>query len=129
MRKKERWDLGKFPSKTKKSIQDMAKEKGMFVNDYLEEILDKHIHDEGLEKNKNFFDQRWQEVINSMELFTTAQQMNTEMWVQEMKTLNENLIKIEEKLASFEAEMIIDQTLFKKLLGINNINEKMEDEI
>lgn len=106
----------------------MAKEKGMFVNDYLEEILDKHIHDEGLEKNKNFFDQRWQEVINSMELFTTAQQMNTEMWVQEMKTLNENLIKIEEKLASFEAEMIIDQTLFKKLLGINNINEK-EDEI
>lgn len=128
MKKQERWDLGKFSFKTKKAIQEMAKEKGMFVNDFVEEILDHFIDDEELGKNKNFFDQRWQEVINSMELFTEAQQSNTKMWVQELQTLNKNLQKFESRLLNLEEEILIERVLINRLLGIENTKDLKESE-
>lgn len=124
---KEKWELKNFSTKTKKTIQEMAKEKKMYANDFVEEILDNYIHDEELGKNKNFFDQRWQEVINSMELFTAAQQNNTEMWVEEMQTLNANLQKFENRLRSVESEMLIDQVLLKKVLGIESVKDLGEE--
>lgn len=127
MSQRELWKLKNFSTKTKKTIQEMAKEKKMFANDFVEEILDKYIHDEELGKNKNFFDQRWQEVINSMELFTAAQQNNTEMWVEEMQTLNANLQKFENRLRSLESEMLIDQVLLKKVLGIESVKDLGEE--
>ncbi|USI64639.1 hypothetical protein LMK05_07260 [Lactococcus petauri] len=128
MSKRELWQLKKFSSETKKIIQEMAKEKGMFANDFVEEILDHYINDEELGKNKNFFDQRWQEVINSMELFTEAQQSNTEMWVQELQTLNKNLQKFESRLLNLEEEIYIYQVLIKKLLGIESVKEFEKEE-
>lgn len=127
MSQREVWKLKNFSTKTKKSIQEIAKEKKMFANDFVEEILDNYIHDEELGKNKNFFDQRWQEVINSMELFTAAQQNNTEMWVEEMQTLNANLQKFENRLRSVESEMLIDQVLLKKVLGIESVKDLGEE--
>ena len=106
----------------------MAKEKGMFVNDFVEEILDHFIDDEELGKNKNFFDQRWQEVINSMELFTEAQQSNTKMWVQELQTLNKNLQKFESRLLNLEEEILIERVLINRLLGIENTKDLKESE-
>lgn len=127
MSQREVWKLKNFSTKTKKTIQEIAKEKKMFANDFVEEILDNYIHDEELGKNKNFFDQRWQEVINSMELFTAAQQNNTEMWVEEMQTLNANLQKFENRLRSVESEMLIDQVLLKKVLGIESVKDLGEE--
>lgn len=127
MSQREVWKLKNFSTKTKKTIQEIAKEKKMFANDFVEEILDNYIHDEELGKNKNFFDQRWQEVINSMELFTAAQQNNTEMWVEEMQTLNANLQKFENRLRSLESEMLIDQVLLKKVLGIESVKDLGEE--
>lgn len=127
MSQREVWKLKNFSTKTKKTIQEIAKEKKMFANDFVEEILDNYIHDEELGKNKNFFDQRWQEVINSMELFTAAQQNNTEMWVEEMKILNVNLQKFENRLRSIESEMLIDQVLLKKVLGIESVKDLGEE--
>lgn len=117
---KEKWELKNFSVETKKAIQELAKKKGMFANDFVEEILDNYIHDVELGKNKNFFDQRWQEVIDSMQLFATAQKENTEMWIQEMKTLNKNLQKFERRLEQMETQFYIDQMLLQKLLGIEN---------
>lgn len=127
MSQREVWKLKNFSTKTKKTIQEIAKEKKMFANDFVEEILDNYIHDEELGKNKNFFDQRWQEVINSMGLFTAAQQNNTEMWVEEMQTLNANLQKFENRLRSVESEMLIDQVLLKKVLGIESVKDLGEE--
>lgn len=117
---KEKWELKNFSVETKKAIQELAKKKGMFANDFVEEILDNYIHDVEMGKNKNFFDQRWQEVIDSMQLFATAQKENTEMWIQEMKTLNKNLQKFERRLEQMETQFYIDQMLLQKLLGIEN---------
>lgn len=128
MAQKELWKLKNFSTQTKKTIQEMAKEKGMFANDFVEEILDNYIHDEELGKNKNFFDQRWEEVINSMELFTEAQQSNTEMWVQELQTLNKNLQKFESRLLNLEEEILIERVLINRLLGIENTKDLQESE-
>lgn len=128
MVQKEKWELKNFSIETKKTIQGIAKEKGMFANDFVEEILDNYIHDEELGKNKNFFDQRWQEVINSMELFTEAQQSNTEMWVQELQTLNKNLQKFESRLLNLEEEILIERVLINRLLGIENTKDLQESE-
>lgn len=117
---KEKWELKNFSVEIKKEIQKMAKEKNMFVKDFVEEILEQYIYNEKLnsEGNKNFFDQRWQEVIDVMELFREAQQKNFEMGKKEIEVLFENLKKCETKLTQLEAKANINRKLFEKFLGI-----------
>lgn len=116
MKKQERWNLGNFSSKTKEAIKKKAKEKGMFVNDYVEEILDKYLADEEFERHKNFFDQRWKEVIDTIEFFSEGQQKEREMWIQALQAVEEVLENFSYRLLSLETETVIDQELLKKIL-------------
>jgi hypothetical protein len=119
MLQRERWELRQISTSTKNEIQRLAKEKEMFANDYVEEILDKHIQDENLGRNKNFFDQRWQEVIDSMTHFSKAQIENTEMWVQEIQMLKNILENQTESFNQLQEENILLRALIQKLIGIN----------
>jgi len=125
MSQRRKWELKNFSTETKNEIQRLAKEKKMFANDYVEEILDKHIQDENLGQNKNFFDQRWQEVIDSMTHFSKAQIENTEMWVQEIQMLKSILENQTESFNQLQEENILLRALIQKLIGVN-VEDYME---
>ncbi|WP_407350335.1 hypothetical protein VNN41_09840 [Lactococcus garvieae] len=117
--KTELWQLKNFPSETKKTIQEMADEQNMFSNDFVAEILDKHIQGENLGKKKNLLDERWQEVINSMTAYTEVQKQDTEMWV---KTILDLKPVLEKQAAAFEemkTQNIIMRALIQQLIQAN----------
>ena len=100
MQKKERWELKSVPTETKKKIVRLGKEKGYdFANDFVIEVLNLYLEDEKFSNKKKYFEQRWQEVIDSNQFLTDAFNRNLEISVRQrkefQKTYDEIRVQIE----------------------------------
>mgnify|MGYP000644741305 FL=1 len=96
MAKKEQWNLKNFPIDTKQEIIKLGKSKGYdFANDYVAEILNNYLEDEKMGGNKNYFDQRWEEVIQSFKFMARAQNKNAEIIAQQNQVIEKNFKELQ----------------------------------
>ncbi|WP_407350334.1 hypothetical protein VNN41_09835 [Lactococcus garvieae] len=126
MSQKEKWELKNFSVKIKKTIQEMAEKKNMFANEFVEKVLEKYIDDAELEATKNYFDTRWQEVIDGLALFTDAQLHNTEKRTQDISELKTFL---ENQTESFEALKHEQEDLRMAVWEYIGIEDEEEEEL
>ena len=73
--KKELWQLKNFPTEIKDAIQKQAKKENLNANEKVAEILNDYLFDIELGQNKNYFDKRWQQVIDSYNASANAQKI------------------------------------------------------
>lgn len=96
VRQTERWNLQNIPSELKQEVIKIGKTKGYdFTNDFIIEILNKYLDDEKLNENKNYFDQRWEEVIQSFKFMARAQNKNAEIIAQQNQIIEKNFKELQ----------------------------------
>lgn len=96
VRQTERWNLQNIPSELKQEVIKIGKTKGYdFTNDFIVEILNKYLDDEKLNENKNYFDQRWEEVIQSFKFMARAQNKNAEIIAQQNQIIEKNFKELQ----------------------------------
>lgn len=96
VRQTERWNLQNIPSELKQEVIKIGKTKGYdFTNDFIIEILNKYLDDEKLNENKNYFDQRWEEVIQSFKFMAHAQNKNAEIIAQQNQIIEKNFKELQ----------------------------------
>ncbi|MEY8538288.1 hypothetical protein AALM99_07520 [Lactococcus muris] len=105
MASRELWQLKNFPTEIKNKIQDLAKADNMFTNEKVAEILNDYLFDLELGQNKNYFDKRWQQVIDSNNASANAQKIlaevqieNTEAFGKSFSTLTKQVIELKEEV-------------------------------
>lgn len=121
--KKEQWNLKNFPTDLKNKIVEIGKSKGYdYANDFIVEILTNYLEAEEFNSTMNFFDQRWQEVIDSNQLLTEAINKNTELLVKqdeifhnETKEFKKEIYLIAAVQRMYIGYNIEDSEKFKKL--------------
>lgn len=102
---RELWQLKNFPTEIKNKIQNLAKAENMFANEKVAEILNDYLYDIELGQNKNYFDKRWQQVIdsynasaNAQKILAEAQIENTEAFGKSFSTLTKQVIELKEEV-------------------------------
>ena len=96
VRQTERWNLQNIPSELKQEVIKIGKTKGYdFTNDFIIEILNKYLDDEKLNENKNYFDQRWEEVIQSFKFMARAQNKNADIIAQQNQIIEKNFKELQ----------------------------------
>lgn len=94
--KKGTWQIRNFPEDIKNQITELGKAKGYdFANDFVIEILRQHLEDEKMGENKNYFDQRWEEVIQSFKFMARAQNKNAEIIAQQNQIIDKNFKELQ----------------------------------
>ncbi|GBG96777.1 hypothetical protein [Lactococcus termiticola] len=134
--KTEDWLIRKIPTETKKGIQELAKKEGVFANEKVAEILNDYLYDIELGRNKNYFDRRWQQVIDSYEVSANAQKIladaqneNTEAFGKSFSTLTKRVIELQNLLFAVHEEVEILRGVQQMLIGYSPEESKKFAEV
>lgn len=124
MMQKEIWKLKNFPTEIKNKIQELAKADNMFANEKVAEILNDYLYDIELGQNKNFFDKRWQQVIDSynanadaQKILAEAQNENTEAFGKSFSELTKRVIELQNLLFAVHEEVEILRGVQQMVIG------------
>lgn len=122
--KTEDWLIRKIPTETKKGIQELAKKEGVFANEKVAEILNDYLYDIELGQNKNYFDRRWEQVIQSYEanaeaqkILAEAQNENTEAFGKSFSVLREEVKRLQNLCFNVFEEVEILRGVQQMMIG------------
>lgn len=120
----ERWNLKNFPTEIKNKIQELARADNMFANEKVAEILNDYLYDIELGQNKNYFDKRWQQVIDSynanadaQKILAEAQNENTEAFGKSFSELTKRVIELQNLLFAVHEEVEILRGVQQMVIG------------
>ncbi|WP_406834576.1 hypothetical protein ABLU29_07475 [Lactococcus lactis] len=124
MIKRAKWELTNFPTEIKEKIKELAKKDEMNANEKVAEILNDYLYDIELGKNKNYFDKRWQEIIDSynanaeaQKVLAEAQNKNTEYFGNSFAAMTERVQELQNLVFATHEEVEILRGVQQMMIG------------
>ncbi|MDG4984542.1 hypothetical protein OGZ51_10335 [Lactococcus lactis] len=124
MSKTSDWLLRKIPVEIKTEIQELAKKEKLNANEKVSEILNDYLYDIELGKNKNYFDKRWQEIIDSynanaeaQRFLAEAQNKNTEAFGNSFAAMTERIQELQNLVFATHEEVEILRGVQQMMIG------------
>lgn len=114
---KELWQLKNFPKEIKKRIQEQAKKEKINANEKVAEILNDYLFDLELGQNKNYFDNRWQQVIDSYDASTNAQKILAEVQIENTKAFGKSFSTLTKQVIELKEEVEILRGMQQMMFG------------
>ncbi|WP_270243501.1 hypothetical protein [Lactococcus lactis] len=124
MIKRAKWELTNFPTEIKEKIKELAKKDDMNANEKVAEILNDYLFDIELGQNKNYFDKRWQQVIDSynanaeaQKLLAEAQNKNTEAFGNSFAAMTERVQELQNLIFATHEEVEVLRGVQQMMIG------------
>lgn len=115
--KKELWQLKNFPTEIKDAIQKQAKKENLNANEKVAEILNDYLFDIELGQNKNYFDKRWQQVIDSYNASANAQKILAKTQIENTEAFGKSFLTLAKQVAELQEEVEILRGVQQMILG------------
>ncbi|WP_242327010.1 hypothetical protein [Lactococcus lactis] len=113
----ERWNLKNIPTEIKEKIKELAKKDAMNANEKVAEILNDYLYDIELGQNKNYFDKRWQQVIDSYNASANAQKILAEVQIENTEAFGKSFSTLTKQVLELKEEVEILRGVQQMMLG------------
>lgn len=117
MIKRAKWELTNFPTEIKEKIKELAKKDEMNANEKVAEILNDYLFDIELGQNKNYFDKRWQQVIDSYNASANAQKILAKAQIENTEAFGKSFTTLAKRVAELQEEVEILRGVQQMILG------------